>query len=302
MPAAKPQQPSALRLRWVLFLSAGFLLVELLGGIAANSLALLSDAGHMLSDVTALALALIAVTQMRRPPDVRRSFGYRRLEVVAALANGTLLCAVAVVVGLQAYRRIQNPPEVRGGLLLIVAVLGLFVNLVGLMLLREDSRRNMGVRGASLHIAGDTLGSLGAIVAGIVITATGWTKADALVSFLIALLILVSGAGLVRESLHILMEGVPRHIQLPEVERSLRGLEGVSDIHDLHVWRIGSDFDTLTVHVVLERVEDWRIRRNSVRTMLRARFGIEHCTIQVEELGEEPDTGCRGPICERNDA
>ncbi len=293
--------PSPRQLRWVLLLTGGFLIVEVIGGILSNSLALLSDAGHMLSDVTALTLALVAITHMTRPPDSRRSFGYRRLEIVSALANGAILCAVAVIVEVQAYGRLHKPPEIRAGMMLAVAILGLGVNLVGLALLHEQSRRNMGIRGAFLHVLGDALGSVGAIAAGVVIHFTGWTRADAIASFAIGILIFVSGIHLVRESVHILLEGVPRHIRLPEVEKALKSIDGVIGMHDLHVWRIGSDFDTLTVHLVVDRVESGPARKDQARATLHSRFGIDHCTIEIEGPGEETESDHPGPICERAD-
>ncbi len=295
-----PHARSIARLRWVLFLTSGFLLVEFVGGILSNSLALLSDAGHMLSDVAALTLALVAMKQMHRPPDANRSYGYRRLEVVSALANGTLLCVVAAIVGVEGYKRMLTPPEIMGGLMLVVASIGLVINLIGITLLHADSASSLGIRGAFLHILGDTLGSVGAIVAAIIIGATGWTKIDALVSMGIALLIVFSGIHLIRESMHILLEGVPRHIQLPDVEDSLRRLGGVEEVHDLHVWRIGSDFDTLTVHLVVPDEQNWGEVRGQVRKMLFERYRIDHCTIEVESRGEHEESGSLGTICERN--
>ena len=268
------------------------MLVEVFGGLLSNSLALLSDAGHMLYDVIALTLTWLALRHMRRPPDVRRSYGYRRLEVVSALANGVLLFGVAVVISIEGYRRLAEPPDVRGGLMLVVATLGLAVNLLGIALLHRQSRRSIGVRGAFLHIVGDALGSVGAITAAIVIRATGWMMIDPLVSFGIAFLILLSAGHLIRESLHILLEGVPRHIHLPDVERSLRDVDGVDDLHDLHVWRIGSDFDTLTVHLVLANDADGRQIRESVRRTMHQDFRIDHCTIEVEAAGEEAREQC----------
>jgi cobalt-zinc-cadmium efflux system protein len=176
-----------------------------------------------------------------------------------------------------------------------IATGGLAVNLIGIVLLRDASRQSLGISGAFLHIVGDTLGSLGAIGAAVIIRTTGWTQADALVSSLIGLLILASGVHLIRESLHILLEGVPRHIRLPEVERSLRGLDGIVDLHDLHVWRIGSNFDTLTVHLVVVNPEEWRSRRDSARALLHNRFGIEHCTIELEGPGEHVGLDCSVP-------
>ncbi|MDM7916922.1 MAG: cation diffusion facilitator family transporter [Candidatus Eisenbacteria bacterium] len=290
------------RLRTVLLLTGGFLFVEFAGGLLSNSLALLSDAGHMLSDVAALGLALAAMSQLQRPPDPKRSFGYQRLEIVVALANGLLLLAAAAVIAYEAYRRIERPPHVEGPMMLAVAIAGLAVNVIALLLLRDPSRGSLGVRGAFLHVLGDAMGSVGAIVAGVVIARTGWTRIDAIVSFLIAALILVSSIHLLRESIHILLEGVPRHIRLPEVERALCEVEGVTGIHDLHVWRIGSHFDTLTVHLVVENLKDWSSRREAARRLLNDQFGIEHCTIEVEGPGEHRGIDCSGKVQVRDDS
>lgn len=276
-------------------MTAALMVVEFVGGILSNSLALLSDAGHMLSDVTALALAWFAIAQMRRPPDDRRSYGYHRLEVVSALMNGVILCAVAALVWVSAYRRLHAPPEIRDGLMLVVAAIGLLVNLMGIALLHRDSRDSIGIRGAFLHVVGDTLGSVGAIGAAIVIRMTGWTRIDAVASFAIGILIVISGVHLIRESLHILLEGVPRHIRLPEVERELLDLKGIVGLHDLHVWRIGSNFDTLTVHLVVDDQEVGGQTKDTAREMLRGKFGIEHCTIEVEGPGEHVGIDCARP-------
>jgi cobalt-zinc-cadmium efflux system protein len=289
------------RLRLVLGLNIAFFLVEAAGGFLSNSLALLSDAGHMLSDVAALALAFAAISQMTRPADRKRSFGYRRLEVLSALANGILLCGVAIAVAVEALERLNQPPEVRGGIMISVAAGGLLVNLIGLWLLHDDSHHSLGVRGAFLHMVGDTLGSIGAVTAALVILLTGWVMADSVVSLMIAGLIVVSGVHLIRESMHILLEGVPRHIRLLDLELALRAVEGVTDIHDLHVWRIGSGFDTLTVHLVVNDLDTWRARRDSVRNLLRDRFGITHSTVQVEACGEQNTLGCPSDPCERAD-
>jgi cobalt-zinc-cadmium efflux system protein len=288
-------QPSPNRLRWVLLMTAILMVVEFAGGLLSNSLALLSDAGHMLSDVTALSLAWFAIVQMKRPPDDRRSYGYHRLEVVSALLNGALLCAVAVLVWTNAYRRLHDPPEIRGGLMLAVAVVGLAVNVAGIALLHRESTKSIGVRGAFLHVVGDTVGSVGAITAAVVIRVTGWMTIDAIVSFAIGALIVLSGSHLIRESLHILLEGVPRHIRLPEVELELQKLDGIVGLHDLHVWRIGSNFDTLTVHLVVGDIEEGNRRKDAARAMLHERFGIEHCTIEVEGPGEHVGIDCSRP-------
>ncbi len=284
------------RLRAVFALTAGFMVVEFVGGWVANSLALLSDAGHMLSDVTALGLALLAFHQMRRPPDMRRSYGYDRLEVLSALMNGTLLCGVAVLIGVNAVKRFRSPPEIEGGLMLVVAGIGLAINLAGLALLHRGSRESIGIRGAFLHLVGDTLGSVAAIGAALTIRATGWTEIDAIASLAITILIILSGLRLLRESLHILLEGVPRHISLPEVEEALARLSGISGVHDLHIWRIGSHFDTLTVHLIVEDPSQWRVQRDAARSLLVERFGIDHCTIEVEGPGEHRGADCSGAV------
>lgn len=280
------------RLRWVFVMTAGLMVVEFFGGIWANSLALLSDAGHMLSDVTAIGLALVALQQMKRPPDMRRSYGYHRLEILSALMNGALLCGVALIIAFNAIRRFRNPPEIEDGLMLAVAAAGLAINVAGLALLHRGSRESLGVRGAFLHLVGDTLGSVAAIGAALTIRATGWTQVDALASLAIVILIVLSGLHLIRESLHILLEGVPRHISMPEVERELKMLPGVAGVRDLHIWRIGSNFDTLTVHIIVEDPGQWRARRDDARALLRSRFGIDHCTIEVEGPGEHLGIDC----------
>jgi cobalt-zinc-cadmium efflux system protein len=278
-----------------------FFVIEVAGAALSNSLALLSDAGHMLSDVAALSLALVAMMHMHRPPDVRRSFGYRRLEIVSALANGALLCLVAIGVGVEAYRRFQDPPEVRGSVMLWVAAAGLAVNGIAIALLHGAGRTSLGIRGALFHVIGDALGSLAALVAAVVLTTTGWTRIDPLASAVIAVLLVVSGWHLIRESLHILIEGVPRHIDLPEVEAALGGMAGIDGVHDLHVWRIGSDFDTLTVHLVVADPGAGLARKEEARTMLRTRYGIHHCTIEVEDPGERARShGGPGSVCERD--
>lgn len=277
-------------------MTAALMVVEFVGGIWSNSLALLSDAGHMLSDVTALGLAMVALNQMRRPPDKRRSYGYQRLEIISALMNGALLCTVALVIAVSAIRRFRSPPEIEGGLMLVVAGAGLAINIIGLLLLHRGSRESLGVRGAFLHLVGDTLGSVAAIAAAFTIRATGWTQVDSIASLAIVVLIVVSGLHLIRESLHILLEGVPRHIALPEVEEALRKIAGVSGVHDLHIWRIGSNFDTLTVHLIVEDPERWRPQRDAARAILHDRFGIDHCTIEIEGPGECSGIDCSGVI------
>jgi cobalt-zinc-cadmium efflux system protein len=269
-------------LRLVLILTVSFLGAEVVGGLLSNSLALLSDAGHMSIDTSALLLALFAARQARRPPDRKRTYGYRRVEVLAALANGILLVAIAAVILWEAWQRLGRPPEVRAGLMLAVASGGLVINIVGMWLLWSNRKDNLNLQAAYFHLAGDALGSVGAIAAAVVIQFTGWTRADAAASALIALLILWGAGRLIRESLHYLLEGAPRHIAVGDVEHRLCEVPGVIEIHDLHLWRISTGLDVLTAHVVVEDVARWREAQIRIRQELRDNFGLVHSTLQIE--------------------
>ncbi|MBZ5587936.1 MAG: cation diffusion facilitator family transporter [Acidobacteriia bacterium] len=270
------------RLSVALGLAAAYMVAEVVGGLAANSLALLADAGHMLTDVAALSLSLFALWVARRPASARRTYGNRRIEVLAALANGTTLIVLAVLIVVEACRRWAQPPAVKGGLLLVIASGGLVVNLISLAVLHRERNEGLNVRGAWLHVLTDALGSVQAIVAGVLISALGWFWADPAASVLIGGLVIVSAWSLVRESLDVLMEAVPRGIDLAEVERAIGAIDGVAAVHDLHVWTITSGFVALSAHVTVLSDSDtevlWRIRE-----ALRDRFGIEHSTIQVEQ-------------------
>lgn len=270
-----------LRLWFVLSLVTLTMVAEVVGGLAANSLALLADAGHMLTDVAAVGLSLFALWVARRPAAARRTYGNRRVEILAALANGAALIVVAVLIVVEAYRRWAQPPSVKGGLLLAVASGSLVVNLISLAILHRERHEGLNLRGAWLHVLADALGSLQAIVAGVLISALGWLWADPVASVVIGGLVIVSAGSLVRESLDVLMEAVPRGIDVVEVGSAISGVDGVAAVHDLHVWTITSGFVALSAHVtVLPECRDdvlWRIR-----TTLHDRFGIEHSTIQVE--------------------
>lgn len=276
------------RLTLALVLAAVYMFAEVVGGILSNSLALLADAGHMLTDVAALGLSLFAIWAAQRPATPKRTYGYRRMEILAALVNGATLVAIAVLIFAEAYRRWSNPPSVKGGLMLAVACGGLAVNLASLWILRGGREESLNVRGAWLHVVTDTLGSAQAIAAGIVISGFGWYWADPLASVLIGLLVIISSWGLLRESVEVLMEGVPGHVKLDEVAEVMAAVPGVTAVHDLHVWTITSGFVALSAHVVVapECPEDvlWR-----VRSAIHDRFGIEHSTIQVERT-QVPDS------------
>jgi len=278
------------RLTLVLVLAGIYMLAEVAGGLLANSLALLADAGHMLTDVAALGLSLFAIWAAQRPATPRRTYGYHRMEILAALANGATLVAMAALIFAEAYRRWSDPPDVKGGLMLAVACGGLVVNLASLWILHGGRDESLNVRGAWLHVATDTLGSVQAIAAGVLISAFGWKWADPLASVLIGLLVVFSSWGLLRDAVGVLMEGVPAHLQLDEVAEVMAAVPGVTAVHDLHVWTITSGFVALSSHVVVapECSEDvlWR-----VRAVIHDRFGIDHSTIQVERTPVSPPTG-----------
>jgi cobalt-zinc-cadmium efflux system protein len=263
---------------------AGFMVVEAVGGWYTNSLALLSDAGHMLTDAGALAFSLLALKIGEMPPSTTKTFGYRRFEILAALGNGLALWGIVGVILHEAYTRLQNPPAVKAPVMLAVAALGLLVNLISIKLLHSHKDENLNVRGAFVHVLADLLGSVGALTAGLVMLATGWQLIDPLISLGICLLILWSSWGIVRDAVHILLLGVPAHIDYHEVEQEILGHAGVCCLYDLHIWAIASGREAVTAHVV---VPDGYARRQEllaeIVAALKQRFGIEHTTIQIEE-------------------
>jgi len=264
-----------------LVLTLGYSLVEALAGWWAGSLALLSDAGHMLGDGAALGIAVFAAWASRQGPSPRHSYGFARAEVVAALVNAAFMLAIIVGIAIAAVQRLQAPQPVQGATVIGVALVGLLVNAgVALFLLRAE--KTMNTRGALLHVMGDLLGSFAALLAGAVVAATGWTPIDPLLSLFICALILVSGLRLFREALHALMEGTPLHLSLEEIGRAMAGLDHVRSVHDLHVWTISSDRIALSAHLVLDDLRDWEDVRRAALAMLTARYGIGHVTLQPE--------------------
>ena len=264
-----------------LALVSGYLVVEVVGGVLSGSLALLADAGHMLSDVAALALSLVAMRIAQRPPTPHRTYGYHRAEILAALANGAALVAIAALIVREAAERFTHPSDVKAGLMLAVAGGGLVVNLVSLALLHHDRDASLNVRGAWLHVLTDALGSVQAIAAGVVIALFGWRWADPLASVLIALLVAYSAWGLVRESVAILMEGVPGHIDVTALGKAIAAVAGVAGVHDLHVWTITSGFVSLSAHVHVAAGREMAVLE-AVRRVIAEEFGISHTTIQIE--------------------
>ncbi len=271
----------------VLALTTAFTVVEVVGGVLADSLALLADAGHMLTDNLSLGLALGAVWLARRPPTARRSFGYRRAEILAAFLNGLILVLVSVWIVVEALRRLSAPPEVEGGWVLLVAVAGLLVNVVSALILMRAGRDTLNVEAAFRHVLADALGSVGVIVAAVVVITTGWEAADPLVSLGIAGLILWSAWGVLRDSAAILMEAAPVDIDVDAVREAIAEVTGVVSVHDLHVWTITSGFDALSAHVLVAEGDDCHARRRDVEQVLASRFGIEHTTLQVDHAFDE---------------
>jgi len=275
------------RLLIALALAASYMVAEFIGGLLTGSLALLADAGHMLSDVFALAMSAAAIQIARLPPTPTRTYGYKRTEILAALGNGILLVCVALYIFVEAYRRANAPVAILGAPMLAVAVGGLAINIAGLLILRAGRAENLNVRGAWLHVLSDALGSVGAITAAGLIWAFGWTWADSLASVAIGALVIYSSWSLLREALAVLMEGAPAHIDVEEVRRAICQHHAVHGVHDLHIWTVGSGMVSLSGHLVAhEGFENGPLLRE-IGDLLLARFGISHTTIQLEPRGFE---------------
>jgi cobalt-zinc-cadmium efflux system protein len=269
------------RLAAVLALTVAFMFVEAVGGWISGSLALLADAGHMLTDAGALGLSLFSAWIALRPASPSKTYGYQRWEILAALINGAALFGIAAWVILEAVQRIQHPQPIRAELFLFVAAGGLLVNIVSLMILHGIRKGNLNTRGAYLHVLGDALGSVGALGAAGVILLTGWTLADPIISIALALLILVGAWRLLRESTDILLEGVPGHVSMAEVQRRMLGVAGVMAVHDLHVWTVTSGMVAMSGHAIVPRLDTHPEVLDQIRSVLALR-GISHVTIQVE--------------------
>jgi cobalt-zinc-cadmium efflux system protein len=280
------------RLSWTLGLTLTYMFAELAGARLTNSLSLLADAGHMLSDAGALCLSLFALWMARRQPTPSRTFGYYRTEILAALANGALLVTLAVLIAREAIERVAAPPVVRGSILMIIAAGGLLVNVAGMLVLRSGMHESLNVRGAFMHVASDALGSVQVLLAGAAVQWLGWRWVDPIASLVIAVLIVISAWGLLREAVSVLMEGVPGHLNVDQVRDAIMSVRGVSAVHDLHVWSISSGFVALSAHVQVEAQADqdilWSVHQN-----LHDRFGIGHTTIQVERPQSPVQLGVR---------
>ncbi|TFV52717.1 cation diffusion facilitator family transporter [Blastococcus sp. TF02A-35] len=289
--------PPRRRLAVVLVLTLGVLAAEVVGAVVSGSLALLADAGHMATDAAGIALALGAVTLAQRPARGRRTFGWQRAEILAAVANGLLLLGVAGYVVVEAVRRVGHPPDVASGPMLAIALVGLVVNLVGLAVLHRGRDRSLAVRGAYLEVLADALGSVAVVVAAVVIATTGWTPADTVASLAIGCLVVPRAWHLLREALDVLLEAAPRDVDMAQVRAHILGVDGVLDVHDLHAWTITSGLPVLSAHVVVSDavLADGHGGRvlDALCACLGDHFDVEHCTFQLEA---EAHAGHEAPV------
>jgi cobalt-zinc-cadmium efflux system protein len=279
------------RLIVVLGITSMVLIAEVVGGLIAGSLALLAEAGHMLTDSTGLILALIAASLATRAATVKRTFGLQRAEVLAALGNALLLVGVAVWVLIQAVDRLRNPAEIDGGLMLVVAVVGVLANLAGLLILRPAQAKSLNMRGAYLEVLGDLIGSLAVIAAAVLILITGWMPIDAIASLLIVVVIIPRAWSLLREVVDVLLEATPHGVDLAEVREHIKRVRGVVDVHDLHAWTITSGVPVLSAHVIVDNACMSEGRSGEVLDRLGeclgGHFDVSHCTFQLEPVGHK---------------
>ncbi|WP_277469011.1 MULTISPECIES: cation diffusion facilitator family transporter [unclassified Paenibacillus] len=272
-----------------LIITGGIMLLEFFGGLVTDSLALLSDSGHMLSDTASLALSLVAMIFAVRPASAKNTYGFHRFEIMAALFNGVTLFVIAGIIMWEAFKRFGSPPEVASGTMMIIAAVGLLANLASAWsLLRKSSGHdNINIRSAYLHIVSDALGSVGALLAGLVMSLFSWYLADPIISVVVALLILRSAWGVVKQAFHILMEGAPPSVDSGAVSTALLGIDGVLDVHDLHIWSITSGLDALSGHLLIrDNASHQAILQQAVR-LIEQDFGIRHVTLQVENSAME---------------
>jgi cobalt-zinc-cadmium efflux system protein len=259
-----------------------FMAVEVVVGIIASSLALVSDAGHMLTDAAAIALALIAARLAARPAAGNLTYGWKRVEILSAQANGITLWLLAAWFVYEAIRRLIHPPEVAGGLVLVTALVGIVVNLAASWLIGRADRTSLNVEGAFQHILNDLFAFIATAVAGLVILLTGWTRADAVAALIVAALMAKAGWELIRESWRIFLEAAPRGIDVAAIDADLHAVDGVRDVHDLHVWEVTSGFPALSAHILVDRSHDCHERQHAITDLLQERYGIDHTTLQVD--------------------
>lgn len=282
-PAGTAAAQHAGRLGWALALTATYMVAEVVGGLVTGSLALLADAAHMLTDVGGLALALLAIHFAAREATPQRTYGYLRMEVLSALTNAVVLLLLTVYILYEAYQRFASPPEILSGPMLVVAAIGLIVNLVSMRLLAGGSSESLNVKGAYFEVLSDMLGSIGVIIAALLMMWKGWRLADPIIGAGIGLFIVPRTWLLLKQVTHILMEGVPPTVDVGTLERKLAGISGVTVVHDLHVWTITSGFDAMSCHIVVADLSMSRKVLQEARGIMKEEFGIDHVTIQIED-------------------
>ena len=272
-------------LKTALILIATFMVVEVIGGVISGSLSLLADAGHMLTDAASIVLALVALHFSDLPASWERTYGYRRLEVLAALVNALSLCVIIGGVLWEAYRRLRTVPEVEGGLMLGIGLAGLVVNVLAMLVLRRSAKGNLNVEGALQHIVADLLGSVAVVVSGALVLAFGWTIVDPILSVVISILIGVSAWRLLAKVFNVLLQGVPEHVDLYKLCAALEDLPGVTFVHDVHVWSLAADYDVLTAHILVDpelQTEDLKLMRGQVQELAKRDYNLRHVTVQLE--------------------
>lgn len=278
---------------WIAFsLTGTFMLAEFIGGVLSQSLALISDAAHMLTDTAALAIGLFAIHMAKKAADRRRTFGYSRVEIIAAAFNAGMLFVVAMYILFEAYQRLRQPPEVQSATMLIIAILGLVVNLISMKVLSSGKEHSLNMKGAYLEVWSDMLGSLGVIGGALVIRYTGWTRVDPIIAVAIAFWVLPRTWSLMRESINVLLEGVPVGVKLDEIEKAMQTTQGVTNVHDLHVWEISSKRTSLSAHLLLQPTANLESTRIEISRKLKDAFGISHSTLQCELTACDAQDGC----------
>lgn len=269
----------------VLALTGSYLVAEVIGGILTKSLALLADAGHMLTDVGGLALALFAINLTQRKASPQKTYGYYRAEILAALLNAVVLIGISLYILYEAYQRFKNPPKVESGAMLIVAAVGLVINIIGMMILRKGSTESLNMKGAYFEVLSDMLTSIGVIIAGIIMLTTGWWYADPILSAGIGLFILPRTWILLKDAVGVLLEGTPSDVNVAELQDAIKKIDGVKDVHDLHVWALTSGMNAMSGHVAINEGISPKAILEKIQELIKADFKIAHTTIQIEELG-----------------
>ncbi len=275
-----------------------FLVVEFVGGLLTNSMALIADAGHMLTDVMALGVALFALNISRKPPTLQKTYGFRRAEIIAAFINGLTLWLIVLVIIYESFERFLHPPDVKTTEMLIIAILGLAANVGSSIAVLRHAHENLNIKGAFLHLVADALGSVGVIAGAIIILLTGWMVVDPIISVLICVLIVAGSIDIIKESLNILMQGTPPELDLSALKADLQELEGVRDVHDMHAWALSRGLNALSAHVVVEKEVNHEILLSQIVKLVTSKYPVHHVTIQMETTNIQPliCTDCGAPV------